>query len=356
MLLLRKFKTYLKKTILFFGTLFAIFFSRNKNNLSFKNVIIVLNKPLGIGDLVMLIPYILSIKDFFPKKEFYLATDYPEIFNIESVTWTNANSISYEKWKNSLVILPDLNLRPNKHIFFSKYLIGYLFSNRIYSNFLRSKLGYSLSNDHYSKRIEVIMKEIGIKDIKPTYDGFSPIEANLLKFHLPKRYICIAPVSNWITRQYSFNKLIEVINLIKDHINIVLIGTKDEKNKFEPYLKSMNDLELINLMGSTSMQEMIMIIKRAEASIANDSGPAHISTIFNQNAFIIFGCCSPESRLPSNTGPIKKVTSFSNGSNCKFYPCFNGLSEPICQNTKKNVCLDINSKVVADRIIKTINV
>tara|TARA_A100001015_G_scaffold307113_1_gene402472 strand:+ start:5726 stop:6796 length:1071 start_codon:yes stop_codon:yes gene_type:complete len=356
MLFLRKLKNYLKYIVLFLGKFFAKVLSKRQSKLVFKNIYIVLGKPLGIGDLIMLVPYIFNIRQIYANKKVFLVTDYPKLFDVKHLNWISPDEITNQDWKESMVVLPDLNFRIPKGVILSRYIIGYIFSTYIFSNFAGSHTGYDLKNDHYCERIKSIISAMGVKEIKPKYNDVKCIDEDLTRLNLPKKYVCMAPLSNWDTRQYDVKRICKILRSLHKHSDVILLGTENERKAFDKYLSVYDSQKVINLMGKTSILELIKIIKGATLTIANDSGPAHISSLFSENSIVIYGCCTPESRMPLNKKLADNVVNFSNGSNCEHFPCFNGLSEPVCKNIKKYTCLDIDPKEITHRAIEILNI
>ncbi|MCS7245701.1 MAG: glycosyltransferase family 9 protein [candidate division WOR-3 bacterium] len=96
-------------------------------------------------------------------------------------------------------------------------------------------------------------------------------------------YIVINPTARYPSRIYrhydKLDKLLDKLSLKK-----VYIGTNDDLH----FLKG-TKFNGINLIGKTSIREMLIIVKYAKLFIGNDSGIAHIASAFNIPSIVFFG-------------------------------------------------------------------
>ncbi len=96
-------------------------------------------------------------------------------------------------------------------------------------------------------------------------------------------YIVINPTARYPSRIYRhyhrLDKLLEKLNIKR-----VYIGTENDLH----FLKNYN-FNGINLIGKTSLREMLLIVKYAKLFIGNDSGITHIASSFNIPSIVFFG-------------------------------------------------------------------
>ncbi len=96
-------------------------------------------------------------------------------------------------------------------------------------------------------------------------------------------YIVINPTARYPSRIYRhyhrLDELLENLNIKK-----VYIGTESDLH----FLKGYN-FNGINLIGKTSLKEMLLIVKYAKLFIGNDSGITHIASSFNIPSIVFFG-------------------------------------------------------------------
>jgi len=96
-------------------------------------------------------------------------------------------------------------------------------------------------------------------------------------------YIVINPTARYPSRIYRhYDKLDKLLNKIG--IKKVYIGTENDLH----FLKNF-EFNGINLIGKTTIREMLNIVKYAKLFIGNDSGITHIASAFNVPSIVFFG-------------------------------------------------------------------
>ncbi|RRD39166.1 glycosyltransferase family 9 protein [Leptotrichia sp. OH3620_COT-345] len=105
---------------------------------------------------------------------------------------------------------------------------------------------------------------------------------------LSEKYIVLSPGASKFTKKWPFyNELAKKIVRETD-IKIFITGGKEDYDLIEK-----ND-RIINLCGKISFKESGVIIKYAEISVVNDSGPFHISRALKTKTFVFFGPTDPD--------------------------------------------------------------
>jgi len=139
----------------------------------------------------------------------------------------------------------------------------------------------------------------------------------------------ILPLREWPLDNFSV--LAEMI--LKDSRNyIILVGTASEKGG--KLYKRLNNKRCINLIGKTSIPELLELCIISKALIINDCGLAHIASLTSVKEFIFFG---PES--PQLFCPLGK-NSWIIYSNLPCSPCLSAFNHrlSVCRDNK---CLTI---------------
>lgn len=93
-------------------------------------------------------------------------------------------------------------------------------------------------------------------------------------------------------KRWDAVKFGEVAAQISKSYDIVVVGGKDEVKigeEVEAVLLSSNVQNYKNLVGKTTMRELIELIASAKLFITNDSGPMHIASAFKVPTVAIFG-------------------------------------------------------------------
>jgi len=93
-------------------------------------------------------------------------------------------------------------------------------------------------------------------------------------------------------KRWDAAKFGEVAVQMSKSYDIVLVGSKDEikiGEEVDAVLRAANIKNYKNLVGKTSMKELVELIASAKLFITNDSGPMHIAAAFKVPTIAIFG-------------------------------------------------------------------
>jgi ADP-heptose:LPS heptosyltransferase len=347
-------RTFFKKIL--FAILNKLFFLiKKKPQLDIDNVsdiVILIQKPLGIGDLTMLSPLVVLLEETFKQHKIYIITEYEKYINFERVLWVHPANINKSLInKKSLVISPMLTFSHFKYLFQSKYFIGYFFSNRLVSNFNKNDYFYSLENEHYLKKIFPIFDALNIQYDKE-YLSYPKIMIDTEESG--SDHIVIAPYVNWEERQFPQSRFVDLINNLLEvsTSKIVLIGsgnpTEVKFNKQIEVLVANSRVE--NQTGLTTLMNMTKLINNAKLFIGNDSGPSHIAYLSARKSLVFFGSVRFEDRIPLNSKLTKNIYCIDSRTHCPYFPCYDGLSKPNCMNTNKYSC--ISYAEVSNQLLK----
>jgi len=169
------------------------------------------------------------------------------------------------------------------------------------------------------------------------------------QYNLPQKYLIISPSNSHQKRNIlnyrawenkSWRELIEKLN---QEIPIVIIGNKGEDEfftKLKPYPNG-----VVDLVGKTSLPNLIGVIKGARGLVATDTGTAHIASAVNTEVFTLIGPTPAEV-----TGPYKtehnKVHIISANLECS--PCYKTEIMKKCQD---NLCM---KKISVEQVYHTI--
>ena len=299
--------------------------------------VIVILKPLGIGDLVMLSPLIEMIKNRF--EHFMVLSDLPCIFVDLEEHWISAYEIRNLKHK-TFFVFPSPSLS-NLQILL-KYPRPYVGNLLRYSADLKV-FNFNELSDHYFDRTKAILSNLKISQSA----NLKYLRLKGQETDIEGRYMCISPFCNWETRRTPQRKFLAFVKRTSEQFEqIIIVGSANieevayNKN-FEIQLLQ-NGFKVQNLTGKTNLQQLASIIQKAEVYIGNDSGPTHFAMISAKNVHIFDGCIPAELRVPLNNSLTKKIKSHGKSQFCKAYPCYSGLSEPQCKVQPNYQCMEIN--------------
>ncbi|MGC3990984.1 MAG: glycosyltransferase family 9 protein [Chthoniobacteraceae bacterium] len=117
---------------------------------------------------------------------------------------------------------------------------------------------------------------IALPDQPWTIPGVSPEE----------RYLVIHPASRDIMREASPAFWKAVFAAATDAQKIVSVGGKGDRSRYE-FLHAFNDPRYVNLMGETSLEQLLQLVKHASRAVVIDSFVAHIALAFEVPALLI---------------------------------------------------------------------
>ena len=158
--------------------------------------------------------------------------------------------------------------------------------------------------------------------------------AELANYNLPKEYLVLNP-SNSHNARHKLNyrawpkeHWIELVNRLSDQ-NLVIIAGKGE----EEYFKSIRPFpsHVIDLIGKSSLIDLVGIIQNATAIVTTDTGPAHIASAVNTDTHVLIGPTNVKSTGPYAT-PNNKISILSANLSCS--PCYNTEVMKACSDNR----------------------
>jgi heptosyltransferase-1 len=121
----------------------------------------------------------------------------------------------------------------------------------------------------------------------------------------PGRYAVLAPGARWLSKCWPIERWPELVRplLERGYEHIVLVGGPDEVDHIKPiaHLCEPSQSPLINLVGQTSIGQMMAVIANAGFLIGNDSAPLHMAVGFDRPCIGLFGPTDP-----TIVGPYRK--------------------------------------------------
>lgn len=153
---------------------------------------------------------------------------------------------------------------------------------------------------------------------------------------MSEKYIVLSPGASKFTKKWPFyNELAKKI-VERENIKIFITGGEEDYNSVEE-----ND-RIINLCGKISFKESGIIMKYAEISVVNDSGPFHISRALKTKTFVFFGPTDP------NLFSFENTTFLIKNPHCMPHSLYGDNKFP----KKYEKCMsDISVEEVYDKII-----
>lgn len=297
--------------------------------------VVVLMKPLGIGDLIMLSPLITAIKAKF--KNFRVLSDYPCIFEGLDEVWISPHDFR-DITEDTFYVFSSPCL-PNLKILL-RYPRPYI-GNLIYYSSDLNNMNFNEIYDHYFDRTKAIFKNLEISQGSEL--SYLPLKYE--KTDIRGEYACLSPFCNWITRQTPPENFISFVKRSKVHFSqVIIVGSSNPKEvaynaSFEMQLRKIG-YKVQNLTGRTTVEQLVSIIKDSAVYVGNDAGPTHIAMISAKNVHVFDGCIPAKLRMPINEKLTDQIKSYGKSQFCSAYPCYNGLLEPQCKVLPKYQCME----------------
>ncbi|MCW9023523.1 MAG: glycosyltransferase family 9 protein [Gammaproteobacteria bacterium] len=155
-----------------------------------------------------------------------------------------------------------------------------------------------------------------------SFFGFSEalgIQNRLLKWDIPidqktievvtrlipeKPYLVISPCSSMAYRNWDSEGYAQVANYASDKYGLEVVltgGPSSLENEYGQQITQRSKIKPINLIGKTTLKELLAIIQQAHVVIAPDSGPAHMATAVNTPVIGLYACTNPDRARPYNS-------------------------------------------------------
>jgi lipopolysaccharide heptosyltransferase I len=168
----------------------------------------------------------------------------------------------------------------------------------------------------------------------------------LSEVHRP--FIAIVLGTTWISKEWFFDSYARLIeDLIKEtSMDVVIVDTMAKYDMACELEKKIQSSRLINLVGKTSILELVAVFKEASVGVGPDCGSAHISAAGKTPYVTLFGPTSPERTAPYGSEDLVVSVNMS----CA--PCYKRkcpLKDTPCMRT-------ITVEDVKEKIFKTLNI
>lgn len=316
----------------------------------------------GLGDEILFLPAIISVKKEFPASEITLALE-KRSSSITSLTNVIDNTLYADiKGKNKYFELLKLLFK----IWNGKYdTVISSGSNKFISiflflTFIKQKYGYNtgklsqillteavdLNKNQYAalmyhdlvEPLTTIKTELPILSIqkKPIIPNSVLIHPGVSKLSIQKGMIKTIPDKEWA-------KVIE--GLAEKGKQVFLLGGPEDKNCIETIQKLVSPDKYENMFGKTkNLVELAELISSAEIFLCSDSAPLHIAAALGVKTYAIFGSTDDKKLIPQNgtVTPIK-----AKDCNCPLMPCLWERRQTTCDELS---CLNITPEQIVNTL------
>lgn len=316
----------------------------------------------GLGDEILFLPAILSVKKQFPESEITLAleerskgiTSLTDV--IDKTLFANIKGhrkhfellkLLFKIWrgKYDMVISSGSNKFISIFLFMTFIKEKYGYNSGILSKIFLTKAVDLNKNQYavnmYHNLVESITNtktELPVLSIqkKPTMENTVLIHPGVSKISVRKGMIKTIPATEWA-------KVVE--KLADKGKRVLLAGGPDDKECIETILKLVPAEKFENLFGTTkNLKELAELISSAEAFLCSDSAPLHIAVSLGVKTFVIFGSTDDKKLIPQS----EKVIPIKANCNCPLQPCLWERRQTTC---KELSCLNISADQIVEQIL-----
>ena len=280
----------------------------------------------AIGDVCHTVPVVRTLQHYWPntkitwiigKAESTLVGDIP---GVNFIVFNKSDGIAaYSKLRKALKNQPfDLllhlqeSLRSSIATLFIKAKVKLGFNKQDAQDFqwlfCNSQIDY-IPRQHYMERLLQFTEKLELTPPVIEWDIPIPIQddeyaSSLLPTN--KAFIVISPSSsvvknNW--RNWTLEGYAAIADLAqtKHGLQVVFTGGPSEQEKaFGKNIQASMKTQATNLIGQLNLKQLLAVIKKSQAVISPDSGPAHMATTVNVPAISLFSTSNPDF-----TGPYK---------------------------------------------------
>ncbi len=250
-----------------------------------------------LGDVVLTTPLIRTLKRHFPSSQVAFAG---RSFIRELLKGLDVELITFDKgfWESFEVIekLKEYHIAISPHISARSALILFFAGVPMRIGFDRSELKWLYTHIvkhrwgiHEVDRNLELLKPLGIREFeRMPYLFVSEEEKKRVrdKFRLPESFAVLSPFSNFRLKEWNIDRWLELSKRLS--ITPVIVGTDTQRASF------FDKAEGINLIGKTSLRELMAVISLSKVVISCDSAPVHIANALGVPALSVYTATSPD--------------------------------------------------------------
>lgn len=292
---------------------------------AYKNILLI--KPSSLGDIVMSLPALSSLRRNFPqakiawlvRPEFAtLIEGHPHLDEIVLFdrkllgrAWCNPTA-----FRSLTSLIADLRRRQFDAVLdlqglFRSASLAWLSGCRkrfgpvwrkelaryFYTTAIRPQLEWVHVVDYYHKLIEAMGGvDLRVEFVLPEKPEAATIARGLLSGqHIdPGRFAVLIPGSAQVSKCWPAERFAALADrLASDHgLAVVATGSRAERPMIER-IGSLAKRPIVNLAGRTSLPELVEVLRLARLVVSNDTGPGHIAAALGKPLVMMFSWSNP---------------------------------------------------------------
>ena len=279
-----------------------------------NNSRILVVAPAWIGDLIISLSFLRALKniDKNSKIDLLVNEDLVDIVKYFPII-SNIISSQTSHGKLSLLYRIKLGLKLRKNNYRDCYILPNSFKSSIipFIAGVRNRISY-LGEFRYGL-VNKIIKKIDRKEgmvnrylnlINHKYQSeYQPAltdkigqNNNTHRLLLKKKYLVFCPDAEFgPSKRWPVNKWMDLAESLKDKFQIVFVGLD---TTISSYINETHNDSFLDLIGKTSLDEVIDILGQSCCVVSNDSGLMHVAAALNLPVVGIYGSSSPQYTPP----------------------------------------------------------
>ena len=319
----------------------------------------------GLGDEILFIPSIISVKKELPDSEITLALE-PRSKGVGALTSIIDNML-FADIKGGKKYIELFNLLRN--IWKKKFdIVVSSGSNKFISiflflTFIKNRIGYDtgkLSKMLLTRAVPLNKEQYAAKMYHDLVRGITNFNTELPEIEIDRREcekntVLIHPGVSLMSIKKGMIKTIpaeiwaEVTEKLADSgKKVIIAGGPDDRQVIETIERMVPCEKYKNMYEKTrNLKELAELISGAEKFLCSDSAPLHIATALGVKTYVIFGSTDDKKLTPENDRviPIK-----AKNCSCPLRPCLWEKRHTTCKTLE---CLNISSDDVVEAVLNS---
>lgn len=300
----------------------------------------------SLGDIIHSLPIVHRLQKSYPDaqidwlvgpKGFELLELIPEINNVYLLSLKNIFRIQKQNYDYVIDVQGLFKSALLAKLSFGKKIIGFKNTREFADIFYDEKVNVGnlfLTKKHIVdlnlELISSLIKKTGneVRFLIPELEKTPLLEKQVLVKHEKLPSIVIFPATTWNSKLWSFEYWFELIEKISNRFNVFICAAGNEYELLSGLIKKLNNNAIphINLIGKTSVKDLIYLLQNVDIAVGLDSGGLHLASAIKNDCGKpeVIGLYGPTSLF--RNGPYKSL------NNCLY------LSELECISCRKKKC------------------
>ncbi len=316
----------------------------------------------GLGDEILFLPTILSVKQEFSDSEITLALENRSKGITSLTNVIDKTLFANIKGKNKYFELAKLLFK----IWTEKFDVvissgsNKFISIFLFLTFIKKRYGYNtgkLSELLLTKAVKLNKNQYAVNMYHDLVEDLTNIKTelpiiNIERKNVESNTVLIHPGVSLLSVRKNMIKTIpaetwaEVVEKLADSgKKVILAGGPDDKETIDIIQQKVSSEKYINMYGKTkNLRELAELISSAEKFLCSDSAPLHIAVALGVKTYVIFGSTDDNKLIPQNG---KVIPIKNQNCKCELKPCLWERRQTTC---KELDCLKISSDYIVEII------